>query len=108
MSNEMKSLLSKIQFLNIEKENLLKLMRSQSYQEKNNEHVSSMQKFADEKEVALKSTEGQMSKLINENVHMTPLPPHMSTPLEQPDKNAASGKKPGSNASASLVFYSFL
>ena len=70
MSHEINSLNNKIQYLNIEKDNLYRAVRSQNIQDKTNEYALNIRKIADEKENALRQTENNMNKLINENADL--------------------------------------
>lgn len=70
MSAEISNLMLKVQMFNSEKENLVKMVRNQQLQNVSNENFANVQKLAEEKESALKATETQMSKLINENVEL--------------------------------------
>jgi chromosome segregation ATPase len=70
MSAEITNLMMKIQMVNSEKENFIRLIKSQQMQYSNNENLSQMQKMAEEKENSLKITESQMGRLINENADL--------------------------------------
>lgn len=63
-SHEMNNLISKLQFISSERDNLMKLLRTQ---DKTADYNNNVQKFNEEKEAVLKQNEAHLSKLINEN-----------------------------------------
>jgi chromosome segregation ATPase len=66
LNSEIHSLGNKIQFLNTEKENLIKMIRTQA-NDKSNEFINTAQKIADDKENQIKMNEITINKLLMEN-----------------------------------------
>ena len=69
LSSEINNLVSKLQHVNNEKENFIKINRNFNNHEKNNE-MTSIQKLLEEKENILKLTESHMRNFGNENAEL--------------------------------------